>query len=150
MSIRTAARTGAIFAALLVLLSPSRAAAQVEVEIDPAAYALNGFSLHVARVFGPTRLNVGTFGIDVPRVFHGNDGWRSRMRGAGVKWDYLGSNPDGFFVGAESQYMRMEYTLRASGERRKRDAPGIGPVGFCGSGGSRIRAGPWEQASGET
>ncbi len=44
----------------------AHAHAQVEVEADPVAYALNGFSLHAAKVMGATRLSVGAFGIDVP------------------------------------------------------------------------------------
>jgi hypothetical protein len=118
---------------------PTRASAQVEIEVDPVAYAMNGYSLHVARILGATRLNVGVFGIDVPHLLHGNDGWSSRMRGAGVKWDYLGDDANGFFVGVEGGYMRMRYTLDAESARENRDVVGVGlragyrvPIGRSG------------------
>jgi hypothetical protein len=100
--------------------------AQVEVEVDPIAYALNGFSLHLAKVIGPTRLNVGTFGIDIPSAFHGNDGWNSSMRGAGVKWDYTGTSSDGFFAGIDGGYMRTRYSIEGELPRVTRDIIGVG------------------------
>lgn len=110
MSYRNAAiALGSLLA--LSLLIPKRAEAQVEVEADPIAYALNGFSLHVAKIVGSYRFNLGTFGIDVPRAFHGNDDWDATMRGAGIKVDHLGSGVNGFFVGADAGYMRMTYAL---------------------------------------
>jgi len=119
--------------------------AQVEVEVDPIAYALNGFSLHLAKVIGPTRLNVGTFGIDVPSVYHGNDGWDSSMRGAGVKWDYVGASADGFFAGVDGGYMRTRYSLGSELPRVTRDIIGVGmragyrlPVGLGG-----LYVAPW-------
>lgn len=126
MIARNTALLAVSFALVLSFGARSRAAAQTEIEVDPIAYALNGYSLHVARVLGATRLNVGAFGIDVPRMLHGNDGWSSRMRGVGVKWDYLGSDPDGFFVGLEAGYMRMRYTQHAVSATEKRDVIGTG------------------------
>ena len=57
--------------AVWLLLLPAAAHAQWETEADPIAYALNGFSLHVARELpdGRDRLQVGVFGADVPAAF---------------------------------------------------------------------------------
>lgn len=121
-----AARSAAILAAALLLLSPAPAKAQVEVEADPLAYALNGFSLHAAKVLGPGRVSVGTFGVDVPRAFHGNDGWDSTVRGATVKLDYLGASIDGFFVGVDGLYARTSYALSGDDARERRDGFGVG------------------------
>jgi hypothetical protein len=126
MITRSTALLAVTFALVLSVAARSRAAAQTEIEVDPVAYALNGYSFHVARILGATRLNVGTFGIDVPRMLHGNDGWSSRMRGVGVKWDYLGSDPDGFFAGLEVGYMRMRYTLDAVAATETRGVIGTG------------------------
>lgn len=104
------------------------ASAQVEVEADPIAYALNGFSLHVASMVGSARVSVGTFGIDVPEWLHGNDGWDASFRGVGVKLDYLGSRVDGYFVGIDGGYMRMSYGLDG-GPAVKRDEIGVGVRG---------------------
>jgi hypothetical protein len=117
----------------------------VEVEADPIAYGLNGFSLHLAKVLGSARLNVGTFGADIPGAFHGNSGWDASMRGGGLKLDYLGSDVDGFFVGVDGGYMRMTYTLRSAGESVKGDNVAVGvrsgyrlPVGRSG-----LYVAPW-------
>ncbi len=113
-------------ATAFALAPPGEAHAQVELEADPIAYALNGFSLHGAKVLGATRLSAGTFGIDVPRSYHGNEGWSSSMRGAGVKWDYLGTSIDGWFVGADAGYMRMTYSLDVENETVQRNVIGAG------------------------
>jgi hypothetical protein len=130
---------------VLVLASPGAALAQVEIEVDPIAYAFNGFSLHGAKVLGAFRVNVGTFGIDVPVAIHGNDGWHSTMRGAGVKVDYLGSRLDGLFVGVEGGYMRNRYVLEATGGSEQRSEIGGGVRGgYRYSVGSRgLYVAPW-------
>jgi hypothetical protein len=127
------------------LAAPARAAAQVEIEIDPLAYAFNGFSLHAAKVLGQVRVNVGTFGIDVPRFLHSNDDWDARMRGVGVKFDYLGQSIDGLFVGADAGYMRMKYSPEGDPRDVRRDEIGVGirtgyriPIGRSG-----LYAAPW-------
>jgi hypothetical protein len=123
-------RTGLLTLAVALFVAvPSPAAAQIEVEVDPFAYALNGFSLHVAKVLGSVRVNVGTFGIDVPSVVHGNDGWNETMRGAGVKVDYLGSGIDGLFVGLDGGYMRNTYALTAVDDSEVRGVIGLGVRG---------------------
>jgi hypothetical protein len=136
-------------ALLLALPSPSPVAAQVEVEVDPIAYALDGFSLHVAKVLGSVRVNVGTFGIEVPGAFHGNDGWRQTMRGAGLKVDYLGSRIDGFFLGLDGGYMRDRYSLTATGAAEARNVVGIGVRGGyrLPLGGRGLYVAPWMSVS---
>lgn len=148
---RRPVRASGIGSALLGLLianawgAPTPAAAQVEVETDPFAYALNGFSLHVAGIFGGYRGSIGTFGIDVPRFFHRNDDYSVVMRGVGIKWDYLGARSDGFFVGADAGYMRMSYTLDETRETEKRDQFTVGVRGGyrLQIGRSRLYLAPW-------
>jgi hypothetical protein len=136
-------------ALLLALALPGALTAQVEIEADPFAWALNGFSLHAAVVQGPVRVSVGVFGIDEPASLHGNDGWRSTMRGAGVKIDYLGSRLDGLFVGGESGYMRSTYTVESSGLSEVRSVIGLGMRGGyrLSVGGSGLYVAPWVGAS---
>jgi hypothetical protein len=134
-------RAPLLFLLALSLAPPPRAAAQasVEIEADPVAYAFSGFSLHVAKVFGSVRANIGAFGLDVPRAYHGNEGWNSTMRGAGVKFDYLGSSIDGLFVGVEGGYMRNRYLLEGQSRTAERAVIGVGmrggyrmPIGSSG------------------
>jgi hypothetical protein len=115
--------------AALILTAAAPAAAQVEVETDPMAWALGGHSLHVAKVVGPVRINAGTFGIEIPRAYHGNEGWQSSMKGAGVKLDWLGGDIDGLFAGVDGGWMRSTYTLDATGGTARRDVLGVGVRG---------------------
>ena len=115
-----------VFTGLLVTLTPSAAYSQVEVEADPIAYVLNGYSGHLAYVFDPARVSVGVFGVDVPQFFHGNEGWDLRSRGATVKVDYLISKLKGLFVGIDTGYQRSEYTLESAEETEDQDLFGAG------------------------
>jgi hypothetical protein len=141
-----ASMAGVLGLVLVALMAgPTATAAQMEVEADPFAYALNGFSLHLASVQGSARVSIGTFGIDIPHFFHGNDGWSSSMRGAGLKLDYLGRRSDGVFAGVDGNYMRMSYSLDATPERSKRDEITLGLRGGyrLPIGGGGLYLAPW-------
>ncbi len=139
--------------ALALLVPPSSAHAQelrgLEVETDPIAWALDGFSLHAATLVGPTRLNVGVFGIEIPTGFHGNDGWTSTMRGAGMKWDWVGDSSEGLFAGIDGGWMQTRYSLDDGGGREERDVFGLGLRGgyryLLGSRGLYVS--PWVSVS---
>lgn len=106
------------------LFSPVRA--QVEVEADPIAYVLDGYSGHLAYVAHSARISIGVFGVDVPEFFHGNEGWTMRSRGVTVKADYLMANPDGFFVGFDTGYQRATLTLESMDANEDQDLFGVG------------------------
>lgn len=135
----------------LSLAATSRAAAQIEVESDPFAWVLSGFSLHGAAALGPVRLSVGTFGVDVPEFFHGNDDWDVVVRGGTVKLDWVGSSTDGLFAGLDGQYARTRYTYTPeTGEPRvNRDGVGLGVRGGyrLPLGGSGLFVVPWMSVS---
>lgn len=140
---------GSLMASVVFVLAPAPSQAQVEVEVDPFAYALSGFSMHVGSQFGSTRLSAGTFGIDIPEFFHENQGWTSRMRGGGLKWDYVGRSTSGWFAGLDAGYMRMRYVLESTGETESRNVIGAGirmgyalPLGHSG-----FYVSPWMSVS---
>jgi hypothetical protein len=62
-----------------------------------------------------------------------------------VKLDYLGSSIDGFFVGADGGYMRVEYTLDDQPLATRRDVVGIGARGGYrrALGGRGLYVAPW-------
>ncbi len=129
------------------VFSPARA--QVEVEADPIAYVLDGYSGHLAYVFDPIRVSAGVFGVEVPEFFHGNEGWASRSRGVKVKADYLMRNLDGFFVGLDTGYQRATHTLDATDASEDQDLFGLGArtgyrVTFPGTGFYLV---PWVSVS---
>jgi hypothetical protein len=128
------------------LVCAAYARAEIEIEADPIAYGLHGYSVHVAKVFDTNnRLQLGAFGYEIPK-FYGGNGWFSR-RGNGVTFKYdrfLGNRTKRVFVGAEGDFTRTRYTLDATRERTYRNDVTIGPrVGYRFIVGSHLYVTPW-------
>ncbi|REL32920.1 hypothetical protein DYD21_13970 [Rhodohalobacter sp. SW132] len=69
-----------------------------DIDIDPIAFALNGFSIHGGYVTGAYRFDLGIFGLDLPEWVHGNEDFDSSFIGAGWKVDrFFKGYADGFF-----------------------------------------------------
>jgi len=88
---------------------------KIDIEIDPIAYALKGFSVHAGLNSEHIRYDIGIFGIEVPESFHGNDGFNNYIWGAGAKADYFFSGTDkGLYTGVgidlTSSRMRLDET----------------------------------------
>lgn len=137
-----------IMLAVLLASVPGLATAQVriEVEADPIAYAVNGYSGHLAAFFTDrVRAQVGAFGADVPEWLHGNDGFDVRTRGVTVKVDrYLSDRGTGAFVGLDGDYSRVRYRHDESGDATSRNLYGLGPrIGYRFNLGDRFFAVPW-------
>jgi hypothetical protein len=89
-----------------------------DVEVDPIAYALDGYSLHVGVGSGRYRFDVGNFALGMPQWLHGQDGFDARFGGFGVKLDaYLNPAQTGGFVGLESAYTLISVVDRRSGQQ---------------------------------
>jgi hypothetical protein len=129
------------------LLSSAVAQAQWEVEADPTAYALKGFSAHVGHpIFhGRSRLQFGAFGAQTPEWIHGNIGFTEDSRGLTFKVDYFPLRPlTGLFVGADSNCARVRYELDATHERTYRNIAGLGPrLGYRFNFGKHLYVSPW-------
>jgi hypothetical protein len=140
-----------VMAAALLVLVPAAAHAQWEIEADPIAYAVGGFSAHVARELpdGRERLQVGVFGADVPASFLGNDAFSERSRGMTVKFDhFVGNGTAGFFLGVDGDYSREHYGLKATGESTDRNLFGLGPrIGYRFEVGRHLYVTPWFSAA---
>ncbi|GAA4467734.1 hypothetical protein GCM10023189_51920 [Nibrella saemangeumensis] len=77
-----------------------------EIEIDPIAYALKGYSVHGIYAPGRWRFDAGVFGIQVPESFHGNKGFSVYTQGIGVKANYLLQGTRGLFTGIGVGYSK--------------------------------------------
>lgn len=72
----------------------------VDVEIDPIAYALGGYSVHGGIGWRRFRLDLGAFGMELPAWVHGNEGFSTSFGGYGLKGQYfLIEEQKGPFVG---------------------------------------------------
>lgn len=97
----------------------------VDVEIDPIAYALDGFSLHVGLNKGRYRLDLGAFGLAMPEFVHGQDGFDASFAGFGGKFD-VALHEDGWgpFASLEGAYTRL--TVRDRQTTQSADDPALG------------------------
>lgn len=118
-----------------------------ELEADPIAYALRGYSVHFARSFtgGAVRAQIGLFGADVPSAWHGHDGLDQRSRGVTVKADYfLQQRSEGFFVGLDINRERTRFRRKDSGESLSRDNVNVGlRTGYRFNFGRHLYVTPW-------
>lgn len=86
-----------------------------ELEIDPIAYALNGYSVHAIYAPGRFRFDAGVYGIEVPQGMEANEGFTTMHLGFGVKANYLLTGITGLFVGVGGGYSTVEATHNESG-----------------------------------
>ncbi len=79
-----------------------------DVEIDPLAYAVKGHSLHVGIWLDQLRLDLGSFGLEIPEFAHGQKGFTSSFSGFGTKADwFFHRDRDGWFLGLEAGLARV-------------------------------------------
>ena len=126
---------------------PAAAHAQWEVESDPTAYALKGFSAHLGHPIlnGRFRLQLGAFGAETPEWIHGNGGFTENSRGGTLKIDCFPLRPlSGLFFGADSNYSRVRYELDATHQRAYRNIGALGPrVGYRFDISKHFYVSPW-------
>lgn len=75
--------------------------AEIEIEIDPIAFGLKGYSFHVAYAVKKTRFDIGVFALELPEDSN-NENFTVSFTGYGAKWDYVGDRVDGMFWGVEA------------------------------------------------
>ncbi len=96
-------------------------AQQFDIEIDPIAYALKGFSVHGGYLIEAWRIDLGIYGLEIPEAVHGNDGFDSKFFGTGWKLDrFFKGQPDGFFVGVDGGVSRLQVTHQGSNQKANR------------------------------
>ena len=93
----------------------------LDLEVDPFAFLLSGHSAHLGIGLSRARLEVGTFGADLPEWMHGNVDVAARIDGVGVKLDVfpLDARRKGLFVGLQADHiaLRLEAPQGAVEER---------------------------------
>jgi hypothetical protein len=73
-----------------------------DVEIDPTAYALSGYSLHVGLGWKRLRLDLGAFAMALPAIVQDNDDFDVSFDGFGAKLQYFGFGDQvGGFIGVD-------------------------------------------------
>jgi hypothetical protein len=72
-----------------------------DVELDPLAFMLNGYSLHLGHSSSLGRIDVGVFGLELPEAMIEVESFEAKFAGYGMKWDLQEANHPGWFIGAE-------------------------------------------------
>jgi hypothetical protein len=104
----------------------------LDVETDPTAFILSGYSFHVGAGYGRFRLDLGGFAMQMPEFMHGNAGFRAKFAGAGAKLQYFFSaagDARGAFVGADAGVARLSVEREDSGRGAKRTVSSVGVLG---------------------
>lgn len=97
-----------------------------EIEADPLAYLLKGYSVHAGVTYGKLRSSVGVFGIEQPSFFLNNDAFSVFGSGFDVKTDYLFSNVKGWHTGIQLTFGRDKIKLKETGSEEKLWGTNIG------------------------
>lgn len=80
---------------------PSRV--HLDVEIDPTAYILRGYSLHVGIGWRRLRVDLGAYAMAMPEFMHGNPDFDVSFHGFGVKAQFFPlAEQRGLFVGVDT------------------------------------------------
>ncbi len=93
--------------------------ARLEIEVDPLAYILNGYSLHAGTTYGSFRSSVGIFAIEQPAFFVNNDAFSVYSSGFDLKTDYLFGKINGWHSGLQLTYGKENVELKATQEEEE-------------------------------
>lgn len=86
-----------------------------DLELDPTAYALDGFSLHVGLGWNALRVDLGVFGLHVPEFVHRQPEFDLAFDGYGVKLQYFPfATQRGAFIGVDAAHSRSRVCLRGT------------------------------------
>jgi hypothetical protein len=104
----SAALSGVAFAeAPAAATVDERSPFHADVEIDPTAYALSGYSLHVGLGWRRVRLDLGAFALALPSVVKDNDDFDVSFDGFGAKLQYFAVGEQvGGFIGVDMAVAR--------------------------------------------
>jgi hypothetical protein len=87
------------------------------IELDPIAYVLKGYSFHgIIQPSSHISFDLGIFGIEEPEGFSGNDGFKIRQNGFGIKANYhfLEGTTRGLYTGLNIGYATVYATHNTS------------------------------------
>jgi len=111
----------------VALAEPASPALRADVEVDPTAYVLDGYSVHAGIERGRWRLDLGAFALALPASIHGNDGFSASFDGFGAKLQYfVFAEGEGGFVGVDASMTRLLVQLDGSDDASRQRQVGVG------------------------
>ena len=111
------------------LQAQERQTMHVDLEVDPIAYAANGYSLHGGVGFGPFRLDIGAYAMDYPALIEPTRGLQTAVNGFGLKFQYFPFWPqNGGFVGAQVELAHTTIESERSDAAHRARAATVGAM----------------------
>jgi hypothetical protein len=143
---KTMTKTLLAAAALLAFSLPAGAAAvRADMEVDPTAYVLGGYSVHAGIVHERLRVDIGAFAMNVPQFLHGNSNFRESFDGYGLKLQYFPfADQAGAFAGVDVGLVRVRLRRVGTDLASQSDQIGVGVhAGYRFELGRSFYATPW-------
>lgn len=98
-----------------------------DAELDPTAYVLDGFSIHVGLAWKRWRFDLGNYAMALPRFVHGNSDYDVSFDGFGAKLQYfLFAEQAGGFVGVDGGANRLLLQRRGTDLAARQRQYGLG------------------------
>ncbi|MEO7049822.1 MAG: hypothetical protein ABI091_31245, partial [Ferruginibacter sp.] len=97
-----------------------------ELEVDPLAYVLNGYSVHGSYNYNHFKYDVGFYGIQVPTELDNNKNFTTKSIGFGLKVAYLFKYVNGFYIAFDGDFLQNDVTAKKTGEKDKGHNVGLG------------------------
>lgn len=109
-------------------VTPARVSAfHVDAEIDPTAYVLSGYSLHLGLGYERLRLDLGAYAMKLPKFAHADDGFDVSFDGFGAKLQYFFlAEQRGLFAGVDGGVMRVLAQRQGTDLARRNHQVGAG------------------------
>lgn len=112
--------------ATLLLSMNAKAEYDFYVESDPIAFAFSGHSIHAGLETDRFRLQIGSFGTNLPDSFKDSEKFEVSFTGYGVKLDYFKDKEGGMFVGMTYSITEYEFEHIATQVNEVRDSNSLG------------------------
>lgn len=86
----------------------------LEIEVDPIAYVMKGYSVHGIYNHNHFRYDLGVYGIETPGKLTGNKDYQIRNTGFGLKANYMIGKVNGLYAGIDAGYGQTKATQNES------------------------------------
>jgi hypothetical protein len=89
---------------------------KIEIEIDPVAYVLKGYSFHLIYTHRHLRYDVGIFGLEQPKSLRTVKNYKAVSNGAGFKINYQFKPLNSFYTGIDVGIGKTKLTSNITGD----------------------------------
>ncbi len=124
-----------LFGSMFSITAFARETTGWEFEIDPIAFALNGYSAHFGPRIGSWKFDVNTASEDLTsnetKTFLNQSNFSAKFVSYGAKVDYIGESGKGWHVGIQYDLSSWTYTSTVNNQKATNTVQDVGPrIGY--------------------